>query len=437
MTPIQLSIPAVGRRPIDLAIARSPQSLNREGRAGPYRHRRAGGMMRVVGTFSGIGGLELPFGAQGHTTAALCDWWGPSQEVLSSRYDGVDIYGDVAELAADGGFPSGVDLLTAGFPCTDLSQAGRTAGIGGNASGQVRHVFDILRKNPGVSHLVLENVRNMLVLDKGKAMAFLVAELEALGFRWAYRLVDSRFTGVPHRRHRVILMAARGPDSIDPRRVLFADNEVEPDHVEGEHLRQDAFGFYWTEGLRGLGWAVDAVPPLKGGSTVGIPSPPGVWVPDAPAGRRLLQPTVEHAEMLQGFERGWTKVADTGKANSPRWKLVGNAVTVGVTDWLVDSLTQNIAGERDFAVEVEGPTVDGRWPTAAWGGEGTGPTAVPVSTFPRREPYRHLLDVAPAEEMIPLSQRAAAGFLDRLRRGSLRRSAAFERDVQQHIAHLA
>ena len=38
-------------------------------------------------------------------------------------------------------------------------------------------------------------------------------------------------------------------------------------------------GFYWTEGLRGLGWAVDAVPTLKGGSTIGIPSPPAIWDP--------------------------------------------------------------------------------------------------------------------------------------------------------------
>ena len=38
-------------------------------------------------------------------------------------------------------------------------------------------------------------------------------------------------------------------------------------------------GFYWTEGLRGLGWAVDSVPTLKGGSSIGIPSPPAIWDP--------------------------------------------------------------------------------------------------------------------------------------------------------------
>lgn len=390
--------------------------------------------MRIVGTFSGIGGLELPFRSHGHETAALCDWWAPSQTVLSSRFGGTELFGDIADLADDSAFPADVDLLTAGFPCTDLSQAGGTAGINGAATGQVRHVFRILERNPSISYLVLENVRNMLVLDKGRAMAFLVDQLEQLGFRWAYRLVDSRFSGVPQRRHRVIFVASRGTDAIDPRRVLFADNTPEPDHENGEHLRHDAFGFYWTEGLRGLGWAVDGVPPLKGGSTVGIPSPPCVWIPHARLGRRLVQPTVEHAEILQGFEPGWTKAADTGKANSPRWKLVGNAVTVGVTDWLADSLTANLSAERDFALDIDGEPIGVKWPNAAWGVAGAPPVAVEASTFPVQRTYKHLLDVAPAEEMQPLSTRAAAGFLSRLRRGSLRRPAAFEQDVADHAA---
>lgn len=67
-----------------------------------------------------------------------------------------------------------------------------------------------------------------------------------------------------------------------------------------------AFGFYWTEGTRGLGAAVDAVPTLKGGSTIGIPSPPGILLP----GGRVVTPRIEDAERLQGFEAGWTEPAE-------------------------------------------------------------------------------------------------------------------------------
>ena len=61
----------------------------------------------------------------------------------------------------------------------------------------------------------------------------------------------------------------------DPRTVLFADDAGEPG---GDCYRDDAYGFYWTEGLTGLGWAEDAVPTLKGGSAIGIPSAPGIWI---------------------------------------------------------------------------------------------------------------------------------------------------------------
>lgn len=383
--------------------------------------------MRVVGTFSGIGGLELPFHEAGHETALLCDWWEPSQTVLRDRFPSVEVVGDIRQLAQVG-LPSGVDVLTAGFPCTDLSQAGRTAGIRGEQSGMVRHVFQLLREHPDVSYLVLENVRNMLVLDKGKAMNYLVDELEALGFRWAYRLVDSRFTGVPQRRHRVVLVAARG-DGEDPRNILFADDSPEPDHEHGDHLREDAYGFYWTEGLRGIGWAVDAVPPLKGGSSVGIPSPPGIWMPDGAPGRRLTTPTIEHAEALQGFERGWTKAADLGGRNGPRWKLVGNAVTVGVSRWLVSRLDTPASA----TVETTLDELPAKWPNAAWGDASTGRYSVNATTWPRQPAVsEHLTSICDPDEVEILSPRSAAGFLGRLRRGSLRRDDRFEADVEAH-----
>lgn len=386
--------------------------------------------MRVAGTFSGIGGLELPFHESGHEPALLCDNWTPSQQVLTDQFAGVDIVGDIRDLA-ESGLPGDVELLTAGFPCTDLSQAGRKAGIGGSESGLVRQVFRILETHPSISWLVLENVRNMLVLDRGQAMRFLTESLNELGFRWAYRLVDSRFTGVPQRRHRVILVAARGVAE-DPRRVLFADEAGEPDHTSGAHLRPDAFGFYWTEGLRGLGWAVDAVPPLKGGSSVGIPSPPGIWVPDAPVGRRIVVPEIEHAELLQGFERGWTQAAASSGRNSPRWKLVGNAVTAGVGRWLVSRLEN--PGDPVVGISKTQP-VSERWPNAAWGDRG-GSWAVDASTWPLRGEYQHLLDVVDIDEAKPLSARGVAGFLSRLSRSSLTRPVDFDRDLEQHIEAL-
>lgn len=375
--------------------------------------------LSVAALFAGIGGIERGLHAAGHRTTLLCESWGPAQAVLADRFPDVALHDDIRDLTA---LPD-VEVVTAGFPCTDLSQAGRTAGITGKQSGLVGEVFRLLaRAEP--RWLLLENVRNMLPLDGGRAMRYLVDELEALGFRWAYRLVDSRFAGVPQRRHRVLLVASR---TDDPRDVLLVDDAGEPPM---DRYRDDAFGFYWTEGLRGLGWARDATPPLKGGSTIGIPSPPAVWLPGQQPGRKIVVPVVEHAEQLQGFPAGWTEAAGgNGQGRGDRWKLVGNAVTATVAEWVGNRLAVPGAYEADG----DAPLVAGqRWPNAAWGGAGEA-FSVDVSCWPRLDPYRHLTEVMTPADALPLSHRGAAGFLDRAGRAKLRFVEEFLLDVKEHV----
>jgi DNA (cytosine-5)-methyltransferase 1 len=374
--------------------------------------------MKVAGLFSGIGGLELPFHNRGVHTELMCDVWGASRNVLGARFPGIELHEDIKSLAR---LPEGVDIVTAGFPCTDLSQAGRTAGIGGEESGLVSHVFRLLKKRD-VEWLVLENVRNMLVLDNGAAMKYLVSRLEALKFKWAYRLVDSRFSGVPQRRQRVLFVASRRHD---PREVLFAD---EGGPTSSSRLRDDAFGFYWTEGLTGLGWAQDAVPPLKGGSTVGIPSPPALWVRNAPHGRRIVLPSIEEAERLQGFAPGWTEAAQDARRNGPRWKLVGNAVTVGVADWLAGRLLK----PGDVVVKSEAWSGKGKWPEAAYGDKGK-VWSFSASQWPKPQPYQHITDIVDTSSAMPLSHRATAGFLERVSRSTLRFQPEFVSDLKKHL----
>ncbi|MGQ0466335.1 MAG: DNA cytosine methyltransferase [Sporichthyaceae bacterium] len=379
----------------------------------------------MAGLFAGIGGIEQGFHrALGDSvqTELLCEWWQPAQDVLRARFSGVELHPDVRELTK---LPKGLDLLSAGFPCTDLSQAGRMAGITGDASGLVSHAFEALRltakEERRLPWLMIENVPNMLSLDAGKAMAYLVAEIEALGYRWAYRVVDSRFTGVPQRRRRVILLASAVED---PRRVLFADDAGQRPETD---LKADAFGFYWTEGRGGLGWAQDAVPTLKGGSTVGIPSPPAIWVPGAPEHRLFVTPSVEDAEAMQGFDRGWTDVATNGRKNGPRWKLVGNAVTTRVAEWVAG----RIANPGNVVADLDGPEIAQRWPNAAWGERGQA-HAVEVSEFPELAPYEHLSAVVDLNNAAPLSARAINGFRNRLQRGNLGNYDGFRDDVDRY-----
>ena len=128
-----------------------------------------GESLSVAGLFAGIGGIELGLHRAGHESTLLCEIEPGARAVLTRHFPGVPIESDVKRLK---GLPD-VDVLAAGFPCQDLSQAGRTAGIHGKQSGLVEHVFRLLdarKKKP--RWLLIENVPFMLQLDRGKAMRY-------------------------------------------------------------------------------------------------------------------------------------------------------------------------------------------------------------------------------------------------------------------------
>ena len=371
--------------------------------------------MKVAGLFAGIGGLELGLDAAGHQAVLTCESWPPARAVLRCRFAGVADHPDVTTLTA---LPPDTELVAAGFPCQDLSQAGRTVGIGGARSSLVGHVFRLL-DGARVPWVLLENVSFMLHLDGGRAMARLVEAFEARGYLWAYRVVNS-LAFLPQRRERVFFLASRVADPAD---VLLTD-AVEPALV-ATGLSTHAHGFYWTEGTRGLGWAKDAVPTLKNGSTIGIPSPPAVLLPDG----RVIQPDIRDAERLQGFEPDWTAPAiGAGKA-SLRWSLVGNAVSVPVATWLGERLLEpgRYDRGRDRAVLGAGP-----WPRAARS-DGGQRLAVAIGAFPvwrQRPPLAEFLR-HPGKL---LSARATAGFLSRAKASRLRFEPGFLDCLEQHRA---
>lgn len=377
----------------------------------------AGERLRVAGLFAGIGGLEVGLHQAGHSSELVCEIDPAAQRVLAARLPGVDLTGDVRQLTA---LPD-VDLVVAGFPCQDLSQAGQTAGIGGTRSGLVGEVFRLL-DHTDPTWLLLENVPFMLALERGRAMRHLVDELEARGFTWAYRVVDAIAFGLPQRRRRVLLLASR---RADPRPALFSQDAGEPTRPAPPGA---ACGFYWTEGERGLGWAIDAVPTLKGGSTIGIPSPPAIWIP---ADGSIVTPDLRDAERLQGFRADWTEPAMTiGTKRGARWKLVGNAVSVPVARWVGEQLASPGIHHAD-----ETPLASGTpWPAAAWGHAGIA-KRVDVSMWPARGRRRHLLQFL-RFPTTPLSARAAEGFLRRTELGSLRFTPGFLEDVAAHAERL-
>lgn len=363
----------------------------------------------MVGLFAGIGGLELGLAEHGWHSELLCEIDPGARAVLAAHFDAAQ-HADVTTLRA---LPAGTELVAAGFPCQDLSQAGRTAGISGQRSGLVDEVFRLVRRRRGPRWLLIENVPFMLQLARGQAMRHITDALEELGYRWAYRVVDARAFGLPQRRQRVLMLASR---TEDPRAVLFGDDAGPALPSAGP------CGFYWTEGIRGLGWAVNAVPTLKGGSTIGIPSPPAVWLPSG----ELRTPGITDAERLQGFDPEWTRPASEVTRGGHRWKLVGNAVSVRMSSWVGHRLAHPVPYQL-----ADEPLLPGqRWPVAAWG-DARGAHRVPVSTWPVAEPYEDLSGFLDESQL--LSARATAGFLSRTQRSSLRFPDGFLDGVALHL----
>jgi DNA (cytosine-5)-methyltransferase 1 len=302
-------------------------------------------------------------------------------------------------------------------------------GIHAGESKLIREVFR-LAALPGSAPrwILLENVPFMIELHGGRAMKYITRRLEDLGYAWAYRVVDTRAFGLPQRRKRVLILAS---NTDDPRPVLLNDEKNRRDESKHDsQAGQVACGFYWTEGNTGLGWAVNAVPALKKGSKLSIPSPPAIWFPKS---RSIALPNIKDAERLQGLPEGWTDPDICGAAfpHRLRWQLVGNALSVPVAKWVGQRLLD--PGKYMKELEVQKP-IERYWAMSGWGYKGKRYN-LNLSEWPIRK-KAPLLEQFLKFPTIDLSARATEGFLTRAKASSLRFHPRFLRDVAYHLKRM-
>src|SRR5690625_1755314 len=115
-----------------------------------------------------------------------------------------------------------VDVLVGGFPCQDLSVAGRRAGLAGERSGlwwQFHRIISELAPR----WVVIENVPGLLSSSSGRDLGIILGALGKLGYGWAYRVLDAQWFGVAQRRRRVFIVGHAG-DRAAPATVLFEPN---------------------------------------------------------------------------------------------------------------------------------------------------------------------------------------------------------------------
>ena len=172
-------------------------------------------MFQVLDLFSGIGGFSLGLERTGgFKTAAFCEIEEFPRRVLKKHWPDVRIYKDVRELNAQRLADDGIipDVITGGFPCQDISVAGKQGGIEAERSGLwgelCRLIGDIRPR-----FAIVENVANLLSgpsEQRGGWFGKVLGDLAQIGFDAEWEVISAKDVGCPHLRERVWIVANAG-----------------------------------------------------------------------------------------------------------------------------------------------------------------------------------------------------------------------------------
>jgi len=179
--------------------------------------------MKAVSLFAGVGGFDLALHRAGVEVVASCEIDKHARAVLEKQFPNVPLINDVKDVTGDQlrelGFEGSNGIIVGGFPCQDLSVAGKRAGLAGARSGLFWEICRILEETQ-TKWFVLENVPGLLSSNNGADMGTVIQALVELGYGIAYRILDAQFFGVPQRRRRVFIVGCLGDDGRSPAEVL-------------------------------------------------------------------------------------------------------------------------------------------------------------------------------------------------------------------------
>lgn len=338
--------------------------------------------MKTVSLFSGVGGLDKGLEDAGFNIIVQCEKDEYRRKVLSERFPETKIFEDVGEIyfgesksrnKSDrynssnkrrrktwAGLSGSIDLLCGGFPCQDLSVAGKRAGLSGERSGlffEFARIANESVKDDGF--ILIENVPGLFSSNKGEDFRIILETLSECGFNdIAWRVLNSQYFGVPQRRRRVFILGRRtrgrscgeilfepesgdwnfkknskawkkdsitaitglgsgGPDDNDAQNGRLVTSTLQA-HKNGYRMDADSIEQYISGPLTSRYW--------KGINTT---IDDGAAIVEEIGVRRL---TPKECERLQGFPDDWTLV--DGASDTKRYAAIGDAVTVSVAKWI-------------------------------------------------------------------------------------------------------
>ena len=234
--------------------------------------------MKVLSLFAGIGGFDLGLERAGMQTVAFCEIDPFARRVLAKHWPEVPCHDDIRTLSADWLAENGLwpDVICGGFPCQDLSYAGKGAGLAGERSGLWREYARLIGEiRP--RYVIVENVAALL----GRGLGDVLGDLAAIGYDAEWHCIPASHVGATHRRDRIWIMAypqgerwgeagrdcERYPVSSTSRREALADPNL-PRLAIGEGIASH-YGPKRTTTLGGGWWDVE---PDVGRVAHGVPA---------------------------------------------------------------------------------------------------------------------------------------------------------------------
>lgn len=164
--------------------------------------------MKVLDLFAGIGGFTLGLERAGFETVAFCEIEPYAQKVLRKNWPEVPIYDDVRDITAERLVSDGisVDVITGGFPCQDISVAGKQAGIEGERSGLWTECARLIGELQP-RYAIFENVTNLLNGERGAWFKRVLWDISSLGYDAEWHCVPASELGAHHHRDRIWIIA--------------------------------------------------------------------------------------------------------------------------------------------------------------------------------------------------------------------------------------
>jgi DNA (cytosine-5)-methyltransferase 1 len=209
-----------------------------------------------VSLFAGVGGFDLAMERNGVEVVANVEIDKACQSVLAKHFPNAKQFSDITEVKGSdligAGFEPSRGIITGGFPCQDLSVAGKRAGLVGERSGLFWEIARLIEETK-TEWFILENVPGLLTSNKGKDFGVVIGTMADIGYSSAWRVLDAQHFGVPQRRRRVFIVGRRTGNELSAAEVLFKSEGLRRNTTQNNTKREDIASDPAT-GTREAGW---------------------------------------------------------------------------------------------------------------------------------------------------------------------------------------